>query len=421
MNSPSAICQLPPAPRILVRGTNWLGDAVMTTPALLRLREKLPGAHIALLTPEKLSELWLHHPAVDETISFVTGEGIFSIGKKLRAGKFDLALVLPNSPRSAIEPWLAGIPRRIGCARPWRNFFLTQAVAPRSDAMKMRKRSIAEIKELVAAPHSGAGFQPASDNKIAGKMPAPLLCAHQIHEYLHLAAALGANPEPLAPQLFVTPEEIEAAKKKFGLEKFAGPVFGLNPGAEYGPAKRWPLEKFIAAAKEIQQRTNCVWLLFGGKGDIALAGQIEMAIRHSSFVIRNLCGQTSLRELMSLLKLCRVLLTNDTGPMHVAAALGTPVVVPFGSTSPELTGPDLPGDPPAWPKLTDQTRRTTHQRLENKNALETLRRGEGPRHRLLKSDAPCSPCFLRDCPIDFRCMNGITVGRVVEAVLQAVR
>jgi heptosyltransferase-2 len=128
--------------------------------------------------------------------------------------------------------------------------------------------------------------------------------------------------------------------------------------------------------------------LFGGQSDVAIASQIELAIRHSSFVIRNLCGQTSLRELMSLLKFCRVLLTNDTGPMHVAAALGTPVVVPFGSTSPELTGPGLPGD---------------------------------PHHRLLKSDAPCSPCFLRECPIDFRCMTGISVERVVEAILQTVR
>ena len=89
-------------------------------------------------------------------------------------------------------------------------------------------------------------------------------------EYLHLAAALGANPEPVAPQLFVTPDEIEAAKKKFGLEEITQPIFGLNPGAEYGPAKRWPVERFIAAAKEIQQRTNCAWLIFGGKSDVAI-------------------------------------------------------------------------------------------------------------------------------------------------------
>jgi lipopolysaccharide heptosyltransferase II len=363
--------------RILVRGTNWLGDAVVTTPALLRLREKFPAAHITLLTAEKLAELWKHHPAIDEIISFAPDENIFTVGKKLRAGKFDLALLLPNSPRSALEVFLAGIPQRIGYARPWRNFFLTQTVTPRPEAVKMRKRSVEEIHQLV------------SDNSKLktqnSKIPPE---AHQIHEYLHLAAALGANPEPLAPQLAVTEEEIKFAKEKFGLDKISQPIFGLNPGAEYGPAKRWPMEKFIAAANEIQRQTNCAWILFGGKGDIDLATHIAAEIRNSKFETRNLASQTSLRELMSLLKLCRVLLTNDTGPMHVAAALGTPVVVPFGSTSPELTGPGLPGD---------------------------------AKNYLLKSDAPCSPCFLRECPIDFRCMNGISVEHVVEAVLEIHR
>ena len=200
MNPPTAICQLPSAPRILVRGTNWLGDAVMTTPALLRLREKFPDAHITLLTPEKLRDLWTGHPAVNETISFAPDESVFSVGRKLRAGKFNLTLVLPNSPRSAIETWLAGIPQRIGYARPWRNFFLTQAIAPRSDAAKMRKRSVAEIKRLISRLPSPISHLPAT--------------AHQIHEYLHLIGALGANPEPVAPQLFVAPREIESAKEK---------------------------------------------------------------------------------------------------------------------------------------------------------------------------------------------------------------
>ena len=377
--------KIPPR-RILVRGVNWLGDAVMTTRALLRLREKFPAAHITLLTPEKLRELWFHHPALDETISFAACENVFSTGKKLRAGKFDLALVLPNSPRSALEVFFARIPHRIGYARPWRNLFLTQAVSPRTDAVKMRKLTAAEIRRRT-------GVAPVSnqiENKLeTGATPVLHASAHQIHEYLHLAAALGANPEPLAPQLYVTLEEIETARKKFRLENISQPIFGLNPGAEYGPAKRWPVEKFIAATKEIQQRTNCGWLIFGGRRDMEVAARISGGITHhaSRTTHFNLAGQTSLRELMALLKQCRVLLTNDTGPMHVAAALGMPVVVPFGSTSPELTGPGLPGD---------------------------------PRHRLLKSDAPCSPCFLRECPIDFRCMNGISVGRVVEAVLQVV-
>ena len=375
--------------RILVRGVNWLGDAVMTTPALMRLRARFPDAHITLLTPDKLQQLWEHHPAVDTTIPFTKDEGLFAISRKLRAGRFDLALVLPNSPRSAMEVFFAGIPQRTGLARPWRNFFLTEAVAPRAEAVKMRKRSVEEINRLVAAEASSLRPSPfALRPSPFALRPSPSVLlpspAHQMHEYLHLAAALGASLQPGAPQLFVTPEEMEAAKKKFGLDKITQPVFGLNPGAEYGPAKRWPIRNFVPAAQGIQQRTGCAWILFGGKADIAAANQIQTALPQAT--VFNLAGATSLRELMALLKICRVLLTNDTGPMHVAAALGTPVVVPFGSTSPELTGPGLPGD---------------------------------PRHRLIKSDAPCSPCFLRECPIDFRCMNGISVERVVEAVLAA--
>ena len=365
-----------PPRRILVRGTNWLGDAVMTTPALLRLREKFPDAHLTLLTQAKLAELWHHHPAINETVDFTAEESVFAIAKKLRAGKFDLALVLPNSPRAALEVFLASIPQRIGYARPWRNFFLTQAVAPRAGAVKMQKRSESEIQQLIS-----------QNPEARGQKPEVPTAVHQIFEYLNLTAALGANSEPLAPQLFVMPEEIEAVKIKFGLEKITAPIFGLNPGAEYGPAKRWPAEKFIVAARQIQEHTNGAFILFGGKNDAALTHQIEAAIQNPKSKVFNLAGKTSLRELMALLKNCRVLLTNDTGPMHVAAALGTPVVVPFGSTSPELTGPGLPGD---------------------------------TQNQLIKSHAPCSPCFLRECPIDFRCMNDIKVDEVVMAVLKIV-
>lgn len=360
-----------PSPRILVRGTNWLGDAVMTTPALLRLREKFPGAHIALLAAEKLKDLWLQHPAINEVISFASDEGVFAVAKKLKAERFDEALVLPNSPRSALEVFLAGIPRRIGYARPWRNFFLTKNVKPRAGAMKMRKRSVAEINDLIQKnPESGI------------RNPELPKTVHQSYEYLHLAAAMGASPEPLLAKLVVTPEEMTAAAEKFGLDGITKPIFGLNPGAEYGPAKRWPVERFITAAKEIQRKTNCMWLLFGGKSDAGFTKQIEAALGGSD--VFNLAGKTSLRELMALMKSCRVFLTNDTGPMHVAAALDVPLVAIFGSTSPELTGP-----------LADEAKL-----------------------QIVRSNAPCSPCFLRECPIDFRCMNGIGVERVVEAVLK---
>jgi heptosyltransferase-2 len=393
--------------RILVRGVNWLGDAVMTTPALLRLRERFPEALIALLTPEKLRGLWLHHPAVDEVITFKPDERLMAIAKKiqvmmwpetpgkatvaeaarraaeaikpLQRGGFDLAIIFPNSPRSALESWLARIPNRVGYARPWRNFFLTTAVPSRPEAGHMRKRSVSEIKSLTSLGATGNISRLTLHDS-----------AHQIYDYLHLVAAVGANPEPLPTQLVVTPGEIKAAAQKFNLTpQFINnrPIFGLNPGAEYGPAKRWPAERFIAAARAIQKRTSCHWLVLGGKADAVLAKEITNSIATAQSTATGLAGQTSLRELCAVIKQCRVLLTNDTGPMHIATALGTPVVVPFGSTSPELTGPLL---------------------------------SLGARHQLIQSDAPCSPCFLRECPIDFRCMNGITVERVVEAVIKSV-
>jgi heptosyltransferase-2 len=190
----------------------------------------------------------------------------------------------------------------------------------------------------------------------------------------------------LPAKLFVTPGEIEAVQQKFGLALAPNPILGLNPGAEYGPAKRWPVDRYIAVANEIRKHTNCAWILFGGNNDRELATQIESALGRPA--VFNVAGKTSLREMMSLTKHCRVFLTNDTGPMHVAAALGVPIVAIFGSTSPELTAPLA---------------------------------ANGAQIQILASDAACSPCFLRECPIDFRCMKGIGVEPVVDAVLKCVR
>ncbi len=371
--------------RLLVRGVNWLGDAVMTTPALQRLREASPGRHISLLTHRKLYDLWRHHPCVDEIIPFDDGDNIWSVGRRLRGQNFTTALVLPNSPRSALEMKLAGIPERIGYARPWRNWLLTKAVPPRPGRVEMHKLSDSQVKQLVEAAHRGID----APNSIPSRPG-----VHQMHEYLHLVATLGASPAPLAPKLAVTEAELRDAEKKWlprlrTTLNFSGsePItfLGLNPGAEYGPAKRWPAENFSAVAWKIsQQQKNCAWLVFGGVNDRGLGERICSLSEGRAL---NLAGQTSLREFMALLKLCRVLVTNDTGPMHVAAALGTPVVVPFGSTSPELTGPGWPGD---------------------------------PRNHLIKGEAPCSPCFRRECPIDFRCMTSITVDRVVKAAGEVI-
>jgi heptosyltransferase-2 len=354
--------------KILVRGVNWLGDAVMTTPALRRLREARPDAHITLITPEKLAALWPGHPSIDATLTFNDQDTVFSLARRLRAERFDSAVVFPNSPRSALEVFLARIPRRIGYARGGRNFLLTEALPARAGAVKMHKRSVPEIEKRIAANAPRETFHSE---------------AHHVHDYLQLVAALGANPTPLSTLLLVRDDEVATANARFKLDG-PGPLFALNPGAEYGPAKRWPAERFIEAAVQLRERYQCRWVVLGGRSDVELAREMATQInaRTSSLSAASVAGQTSLRELCAVLKACALVITNDTGPMHVAAALGTPVVVPFGSTSPELTGPAFAVDSP---------------------------------HAQLKGDVSCAPCFLRECPIDFRCMKIISVPQVVEA------
>lgn len=360
--------------RILVRGVNWLGDAVMTTPALRRLREAKPTARITLLTHEKLADLWKGHPSVDGILTFADNKGAWSIGRHLRKERFDLAIVLPNSPRSALEVFLGRIPERVGYARPWRNLFLNRRVSGRDGGVPMHKRTAKEVAERIAAGVARETFPPT---------------AHHIHDYLRLVAAVGASAEPCPPALSVTEIEVDALRRRFGLTKEA-PIFGLNPGAEYGPAKRWPEERFVEAGARLHKETQCQWLLFGGKGDRPL---VDGVARNLSSIIGannvvNTAGELSLRELCAGLKACSGLLTNDTGPMHVAAAVGTPVVVPFGSTSPELTGPLYASASP---------------------------------HGLAIGEAACAPCFLRECPVDFRCMKSISVEEIVKTALRTWR
>src|SRR5579859_7042381 len=161
--------------RLLVRGVNWLGDAVMTTPALQRLRQRFPDAHLALLTPSKLADLWANHPAINSVLTFARGEGPWTVGRRLRAEAFDTALVLPNSPRSALEAWCAGIPRRVGYARSWRRWLLTEALAPRPGQAKMKKRGRREVGRL-SRSHL-------DDSPTNTTFPPS---AHQVYEYLHL-------------------------------------------------------------------------------------------------------------------------------------------------------------------------------------------------------------------------------------------
>jgi heptosyltransferase II len=368
----------PPASseKILVRSVNWLGDAVMSVPALLRLREAKPTAHITLLSAEKLGGLWDGQPFLDELLLFSPKDGLWQIASRLRKENFNCAVAFPNSLRSALELCLAGIPRRVGYARSWRKFLLTDRIPARAGEVRMHKRTAAEAQRLA----DGGG----NSQEIPSE-------AHHTLDYLQLVSALGASPALLPPRITIPMEEAQRTAGNLGMttpERV--PWFGINPGAEYGPAKRWPAERFVGAALALQKRIRCRWVIFGGGGDVELAAKIADALERAGSgpnAVLNLAGKTTLRELVAALKICRLLITNDSGPMHIAAALGTPLVAIFGSTSPEMTRPPI------------------------STSVQILR----------APDVACSPCFLRTCPIDFRCMMRISVAEVVQAALNIVR
>ena len=376
-----------------MRGVNWLGDAVPSVPALQRLREGKPGARITLLAPKKLAGLWEGQPFLDDLLLFSSGAGLWQTARRLRAENFAAAIAFPNSLRSALELWLAGIPRRHRLRAPGHEHYsLTHPVPPRAGAVPMRKRSDGEIRRLIARAASPA---PAVDIASAQKPDAASILSHSldathhIHDYLGLVGALGVSSEPMPPRITISQEETQRTAAVLNLPPPADerPLLGMNPGAEDGPAKRWPAESYIAAAAAIEKAAHCRWVIFGGPSDMELSGLISRALRRSAAApVINLAGQTTLRQLAGALKSCRLLLTNDTGPMHLAAAVGTPVVVPFGSTAPEMTGP-------VW------------------SLASELLRAPG---------IPCAPCSRRECPIDFRCMTRIAPDAVVAAALRAL-
>jgi len=317
--------------RILIRAANWIGDSVMMMPAVTRLREANPDAHITLFCPGRLRDLWRYNPHLDEVIT-------------QPAGRFDIAYIFPNSFRSAWETWRMKIPRRIGHPGHWRRLLLTDIVAD----------SPGETARYESVTVAGKTFRRKVFNS----------SRHQVHRHL----ALVGGAQPTAPRIWLGPDEAAIRARLLGDDP--RPILALNPGAEFGPAKRWPADRFAEVAKRFPQ---CRIVLVGGSRDPSIP------LPDGSL---NLVGKTTLLELCVVLKTARLLLTNDTGPMHLAAALDVPQVALFGSTSPELTGP-----------LSDKA-------------------------IVLREPVECNPCFLRQCPIDFRCMTRLTVERVTDALLK---
>ncbi|MBS0657374.1 MAG: lipopolysaccharide heptosyltransferase II [Verrucomicrobia bacterium] len=318
--------------RLLVRSPNWLGDAVMSVPAVRSLATGRPDAQVTVLAPAKLADFWRTVPEVAQVLEIAPDKGgVFSVGKMLRqAGKFDVAVLLPNSLRSALEVWLGRIPRRVGFAGHSRRKLLNQVVPE------------PEVKPGPTRPHHA-------------------------ERYLHLARACGG----MRP----SEQTAEGTTLQPGFARI-----GLCPGAEYGPAKRWFTERFAEAAKQIAARKHVRFVLFGVAKDAPLGAEIATALE--GLECENLIGQTSLAELIGQLRRCDLLLTNDTGTMHLAAHLGVPLVAVFGSTDPVATGP------------------------------------LSPRARVLRHQVECSPCFLRECPLDLRCMKAVTAEEVAGAALE---
>ncbi|MEP6959004.1 MAG: lipopolysaccharide heptosyltransferase II [Nitrospirota bacterium] len=342
--------------RILVRGPNWLGDAVMCEPTLRGLRRLFPDAQIALLVKPGVADLFAGHPALTRVLTYDTKgrhaglPGKWVLAGQLRRQGFDLAVLFQNAFEAAFLTFLAGVPRRYGYATDGRSLLLSDPVAP----------------------------------------PDRRTLVHQVRYYWDLLKPLGLTGDPPAPELVVFPEEEQAMAARFALGGLTASdvVVGINPGSTYGGAKRWLPDRFAEVTERLcrticesrEQQVSVV--IFGAKGEEQLGQEIAARMSSRSLV---LTGATTIRELMAAVKRCALLLTNDTGPMHIASAFKVPVVAIFGPTDWRTTSPF------------------------------------GDAHAIVRQPVDCAPCLLRECPIDHRCMTRVSVEQVFEAATKQLK
>jgi heptosyltransferase II len=324
--------------RIVIRAPNWLGDAVMALPAMAAVRRTFPRSTLAVAAPPAVAPMFEEMTAAAQN-ELLTVER-HSETATVRAGRFDLAILLPNSFRSAWVVKRAGIPHRWGLAASARGWLLTRSVRPRE------------------RPH------------------------HQSARYLALMEALDIHGSDDPPRVSVTAASAQRARDllaKNGLDP-SSTLVGLAPGAAYGHAKRWPPSRMAELAVRLGGRgATCV--LVGAAGDRDAGREIESALPRPAGVV-NLIGRTDLRLLAGVLQQCRAFVSNDSGAMHLAAAVGVPVTAIFGPTDERVTSPI----------------------------------GNPGNNDILVHQVFCRPCMLRDCPIDHRCMKRISVDTVFESV-----
>ena len=326
--------------RLVIRAPNWLGDAVMALPAMGAVRRTFPRSTLAVAAPASVAPMFEELTAAgqDEVLTVEQKSEVAAV----RAGRFDLAILLPNSIRSAWVVRRAAIPHRWGLAGGGRGWLLTRSVRPRE-----RPR-------------------------------------HQAARYLALMDTLGMNGDHDQPRVSVTERTVERARDllaRNGLNP-SHTIVGIAPGAAYGHAKRWPPSRMAEVARRLAARgASCI--LVGAAGDRDAGREIESALPSAAGVV-NLIGRTDLRLFAGVLRHCAAFVSNDSGAMHLAAAVGVPVIAIFGPTDERVTGPI----------------------------------GNPGNNDVLIHQVFCRPCMLRDCPIDHRCMKRITVDTVFGAVVK---
>ena len=343
----SAEESLSKAANILIRSTNWIGDAVMTLPAVAAVRNSFPEARITILAKPWVAELFELCPDIDEIMLFHSPgihdglSGKWRIAREIRKKQFDAAILLQNAIEAAIIAFLAGIPVRAGYNSDGRGLLLTHSVR--------RTKAIREV--------------------------------HQTDYYLEMVKALGCRPAGREALLTLGKDEerpVDALLARYGLRD--NPLLvGMAPGATYGPAKKWFPERFSSVADRLVDGYSAQIILFGSSEDNDTAATVQA---RAKYPMHDLTGKTGLREAMALMARCRLFISNDSGLMHVAAALGVPTVAIFGSTNPAATSPP------------------------------------GRNNIIIYKDVACSPCLKPDCPTDFRCMDLIGVDDVYEAAVR---
>ncbi|RJR47498.1 MAG: lipopolysaccharide heptosyltransferase II [Desulfobacteraceae bacterium] len=334
--------------RVVVRAPNWIGDAIMALPTLEALKENLPESTVAVLAKPWVVPLFEDHPCVDTVLPYRKDVAypraflrILSTASELRRLKFDLAFLFQNAFEAAFLAWLAGIPYRLGYNTDGRSLLLSHPVPKQKDA------------------------------------------GHQVEYYLGILKGIDWKAGPRDPRLQVNGEKMSAARSlllSFGIEK-EDFLLGLAPGATYGPAKRWPPESFAKVADMAAAERGARVVIMGSGKEQHIGDEVLRAM-HSPAV--NLCGRTGLGEAAAVIGQCGAFVTNDSGLMHLAAALDVPTVAVFGSTDPVATGP------------------------------------RSRKARVVRHPMSCSPCLKPDCPEGCRCLKSIHPEEVWKEVVSCL-